>query len=401
MAHFMYRARTAEGQLTRGRLRAPSEDRAASLLRSHGLTPVDIQIVAKTSLLNRQIFGGGVGTKDLILLSRQMASMIRAGVTILNALKALQRQVSKPIFRSLLDEIIYDIEGGESLSAALQKHPETFSPFFLGVVRTGEASGRLSTTLSSLADHLERDYVFVRKVRSALVYPLFVLVVVVLLAAVMFVYVLPQLTALFSDAGVTLPLPTRILLALTLFFQKYWLVVIVAIVALVVLGRSYLRTAEGRYSLSSFILHLPVFKSLFQKLYLARLTSVMHTLFESEVPILQSLQLARDAVGNKVYQRIVDETITAVRDGATISSVWEQEVFIPPLLSTMVGVGEKSGEIAKAFAEASRFFERDVNAILDTLTVLLEPILIIIIGAGVGIVVSAVLLPIYNLVLVI
>lgn len=400
MAKFTYRARTADGQLTRGTLRAPNEQRASALLISHKLTPVEIKPTDEASFWNRTVLGSGIGARDMILFSRQTSSMIRAGVPILQAIQAMTRQVQKKSFRGLLVEMAYDVEAGESLSITMSKHPKTFSPFFLGVVRTGEASGRLSQTLGSLADHLEQDYVFMRKVRAALMYPAFILVVVILLVIVMFTYVLPQLTTLFADAGVVLPLPTRILIAITSFIQSYWLLLALIILAASFLVRSYIKTPEGRYTVSSYVLRLPIINQLFQKVYLARLTSILYTLFKSDVPALQSLELAREAVGNRVYQRILDDTVKAVKDGAAISTVWEFEPYIPPMLTAMVTVGEKSGNIAESFTEASRFFRRDVEDMLETIATLLEPLLIIILGIGVGIVVAAILLPIYNLVLV-
>lgn len=399
MAKFVYRARTADNQVVKGVLRAASEDRAMALLRSHNLTPLEISRGETDSIWNRDVLGG-VNMRQLILFFRQTASMISAGVPVLQALQALRKQSSQATFVRLLEDLSYNVESGESLSIAMSKHSSVFTPFMLGVVRTGEASGRLSQSMVSIADYLEQDYNFTRKVRAALLYPVFVLTVVVILSIVMFTFVLPQLISVFADAGVQLPWPTRVLIAVTNFFRRYWILLVVVVATLVILARSYLRTNEGRFTISTWALRLPLISRLFQKIYLARLTSVLHTLFTSDVPALESLQLAREAMGNRVYQQILDDTISSVKDGAAISFVWQQEAYIPPMLTTMVSVGEKSGEVGTAFAEASRFFRRDVDVILESMAVLLEPILILILAVGVGIVVGAVLLPIYNLVLV-
>lgn len=399
MAKFIYRARTTDGKLVKGTLRAAAQDRAISLLRSHNLNPVEIAPADETSILNRTVFSS-VGARDLILFFRQSASMISAGVPVLQALQALYKQVDKAAFKKVLEDMMYDVEAGESLSIAMSKHANIFSPFILGVVRTGEASGRLSGSLVSIADHLEQDYIFTRKVRAAMIYPVFVLVVVVILAMIMFTFVLPQLVSLFADAGVQLPWATRVLIGITNFVQTYWLLLIVVAGTVGLLIRSYLRTPDGRYTLSSWALRLPLMNRLFQKVYLARLTSVLHTLFTSDVPALESFQLAKEAIGNRVFQRIMDDTIKAIKDGASISLVWQHEPYMTPMLTTMVGVGERSGEVGAAFAQAAVFFRRDVDSILDSIAVLLEPILILILGVGVGIIVGAILLPIYNLVLV-
>ncbi len=401
MATFAYRARQANGTLTRGTLRAANEERAGSLLRANGLTPVAIERSEDQSIFHRAIGFGHVGTKELIVFFREASSMILAGVPVLETLQVLQLQSRKEGFKKIIREVIYDIEAGESLSIALSKHSNTFNQFILGIIRTGEASGKLGGSLAAIANQLEEEYGFQRKVRAALIYPVFVLVLVVVLVVIMFTFVLPQLVGLFADAKVTLPLPTRVLIAITNFFTRYWAILLAFVVTLGLLFRSWIRTAEGRYTFSSMLLNIPVLREIIQKVYLARLTSTLAILFASDVPVLESLSLAREAIGNRVYQRILDDTIQAVKDGASISYVWGQEPHIPVMLTTMVNVGEKSGEVSKSFQQANRFFSRDVADILETITILLEPILIIILGIGVGIIVASVLLPIYNLVLVI
>lgn len=400
MPQYSYLARAADGKEVKGTLRAQTDDRARALLIGHGLQPMEISASEGGTLLQRNVLGGRVNTKDLILFSRQTASMVRAGVPILQATQTLAKQVEKPALRKLLQEISYDIEGGESLSAAMTKHPFVFSVFFLGVVKTGEASGRLSESLTIMADYLENSYVFIRKVRSALMYPIFVITAVIIVVVLMFLFVVPQLVSLFAEAEVQLPLITRILIGITSFVQHYWYLVGLVIIALTIVLRSYLKTPEGQYNLSSLVLKVPLISTLFEKVYLTRMTSILHTLFSSDVPIIEALELAQDSIGNKVYQRILGDTAAAIKDGAAISSVWEHEPYIPPMLTTMVGVGERSGEIEKAFSEANGFFKRDVDEILNTITVFLEPVLVIVLGIGVGFIVAGVLLPIYNLVLV-
>ncbi len=386
--------------MLQGTLRALTEERAGSLLRSHGLVPVQIIADAALPFWKKEIGGRALGARDLIIFTRQTASMIRAGVPILKALQSLEQQVPKRGFKRTMQEMAYDVESGQSLSNAMSKHEKSFNPFLLGVIRTGEVSGRLSESLDTLADYLEQDYVFVRKIRGALLYPVFVLTLVVIMSFIMFTYVLPQLVSIFEEAGVPLPWPTVVLLAMTKFLQAYWIGIVIFAVVIAWIFYSYWKTPEGHYTVSTYLLKLPVMSTFFQKLYLARLTSILHTLFSSDVPVLESLALAKEAVGNRVYQRTLDDTVKAIKDGASISYVWQHEPFIPPMLTAMVGVGERSGEIGKSFAEASRFFKRDVESTLETVTTLLEPILIVVLGTGVGIVVGAVLLPIYNLVLV-
>ncbi len=401
MATFSYKARQANGTLTKGTLRAANEERAGSLLRSHDLTPVSIEEVKEGSVFNRAIGNFGVNMRDLIMFFREGASMVNAGVPILETLQALQKQARKQSFASVIQEIIYDIEAGESLSISMSKQPAVFNQFVLGIIRTGEASGKLEASLTAIANQLEEEYGFQRSVRAALIYPVFVLVLVVILIVVMFTFVLPQLVTLFDDAHVQLPLVTRILITITHFLTSYWIILLTVAIALGFLLRSWLRTTEGRYTFSTWMLQMPVLKEIIQKVYLARMTSILATLFASDVPIIEALGLARESIGNRVYQRILDDTIQAVKSGSAISYVWEHEPHIPAMLTTMVNVGERSGRVSDSFAQANKFFARDVAEVLESVTILLEPILIVVLGIGVGVVVGSVLLPIYNLVLVI
>lgn len=400
MPEYRYEVKNAKGQTVKGTLSAPNEGKARALISSHQLTLIKIAEHTTTSLLHRNVFGGNLNNKDLILFSRQLSTMIRAGVPIIEAIRALRHQVQKATFQSLLDDIAYEIEGGSSFSLALAHHANHFSLFFIGVVQTGEASGRLAESLDTLAIYIERSYVFNRKIKSALMYPAFVLTAVIIVIIITFYFVLPQLLELFSEAQVQLPLPTRILIAVTEFSQKYWYGILVVVGAFGLILRSYVSTPEGQYNVSAWLLRVPIVNELIQKVYLSRLTSIMHTLFSSDVPVIESLKIARESIGNKVYQRILSETAESVKNGSSMSATWAHEHYIPPMLTTMVGMGERSGEIEKAFAEASRFFNRDVDDILDSIATFLEPLLVIILGIGVGFIVAAVLLPIYNLVLV-
>jgi len=400
MPEYRYQARNAKGTVVKGSVSAQNESKARALLVSHKLTLLNLTEKKAASVLNRNVFGGRISNRDLILFSRQLSTMVRAGVPIIEAIRTLRHQVQKPAFQSLLDNIAYEIEAGASLSRALARHPEVFSVFYIGVIQTGEASGRLSESLKTLADSTERTYVFNRKIRSALMYPAFILTAVVIVIIITFYFVLPQIVELFRETQVVLPLPTRILIAVSEFTRAYWYIIAIVVVAFGLIIRSYLRTAEGQYAASTWVLKIPVLREFMQKVYLSRLTSIMYTLFKSDVPVIESLKIARESIGNQVYQRILNDTAEAVKGGSSMSATWAQERQIPPMLTTMVAMGERSGEIEKAFAEAQRFFNRDVDDILDGIAVFLEPLLVIILGIGVGFIVAAVILPIYNLVLV-
>ena len=400
MSEYRYQARNAKGTLVKGSVSAPNEERARALLASHQLKLLSLTPSQQTSLLQRNVFGGRPNSRDLILFSRQLSTMVRAGVPIIEAIRTLRNQVRKPSLQTLLEAIAYEIENGASLSRSLSRHPDVFSVFYIGVIQTGEASGRLSESLRTLADALERTYIFNQKVKSALMYPAFILGVVLIVVVITFYFILPQIIELFRQTQVTLPLPTRILIATAGFTSAYWYIILIVLIVFGVLLRSYLRTTEGQYNASTWLLRVPVLTELLQKVYLSRLTSIMYTLFSSDVPVIESLKIAKESIGNRVYQRILNETAEAVKSGSSMSATWAREPYIPPMLTTMVAMGERSGEIEKAFDEAQRFFSRDVDEILNSISTFLEPLLVSVLGIGVGFIVAAVILPIYNLVLV-
>ena len=400
MSQFTYQARNKTGQLVQGQLQAASEARARQLLQSNELMPVRVEETTQgKKWWMKSVFSKRVRMRDLILFSRQLSAMIRAGVPIVQALESVAEQVSRQSFQTVLEQIIRSIEGGDSFSLALSRHPTVFSAFYLGLIRTGESSGQLGQALSSLADYEEQDYIFRRKVITSLTYPALIILTMIAVTIIIFTFVLPQLVELFADASVQLPLPTRLLLALVNFWTAYWYIILILLGSLGLIFRSWIKTPEGRFALSSIVLRIPIIKSLFRKVYLARLTSMLHILFNGNVPVLEALYLVEQAMGNKVYQKIMTSTRQAVKDGSSISSVWENEPFIPPLLTALVHVGEQSGQLNKTFNEANRFFSREVEEFLSNITVLIEPLIVILLGIGVAILVASVFLPIYNLVL--
>jgi type II secretory pathway component PulF len=352
-----------------------------------------------SSFFKWQLFGRP-GARDIIILSRELATMIKAGVPLVQAFEMLIRQSTKPILTHALEDIARSIEGGNSLSMALSRHPQLFNSFYLGVIQSGEASGRLTHSFETLADFQEQDYIFRRKIQTALTYPAVILVAIIIVMIIIFAVIMPQLVQLFADAEVQLPWATRLVIGLADFFRSFWYVLFFLSLILFVIGRSYARTPEGSYVISSTLLRIPGLSGLLKKMYLTRLTSVLHTLFDSDVPVIETLKLARKSMNNKVYERIMTNTLHGVKNGATISSLWEREPHIPPLLIAIVSVGERSGELSQAFAQAQTFFVRDVDNALNTIAILLEPIMVILLGIGVTIIVASVLLPIYNLVLV-
>lgn len=398
MPEYRYRARNRQGKMTRGDIKAPSPDRASAMLVEHGLVPIDIQDVKELSLFRREFTIRRVKVRDRAIMAREFATMIEAGISILQALRILVVQTESPRLADILREVSFEVEGGEALSNALEKYPGVFSEFFVSMIRSGEASGRVSEALEQLADQEERDYELVRKVRGALIYPAFVVSIMIILGIIMIIFVVPQLVSLFKESNVPLPWPTRILIAVSAFLTNYWWFVLIFLGFAAYLFSTYARTPEGRYTIHSVILKVPIFGGLLRKLYLARFSGVLRTLVEGEVPVIRALLVARDIIENRVYQVIIEQTAEEVKNGASISSSLEKYPEIPLMVSQMINVGEKSGRLGKSLESVQRFYKREVDDAIQNFSQLIEPVVIIVLGIGVALLLAAVLMPIYQLV---
>ncbi|MBI2587958.1 type II secretion system F family protein, partial [Candidatus Azambacteria bacterium] len=325
------------------------------------------------------------------------STLFGADVPLLLALQALRREQSHPRLRDALEEIASDVDGGMSFSKALTKHPDVFSPFFVNLVRSGEVSGKLQEVLSYLADYLEREYEITSKARGALIYPAFVLTGFLIVAIVMVVYVIPQLEGVLTETGQEFPLVTRVLLASSRFFRAFWwLLGILAAGGGYGLFR-YLKTPTGRALWDRLKLRLPVLGPIARELYMARFAESLATLIVGGLPITEALGVSADVVGNEVYRGIIREAVTEVRRGETISSVLRRSPEVPAMVAEMVAIGEQSGRIDAILRKIAAFYQRDVDRALSNLVALIEPVLIVGLGIGVGLLVAAVLLPIYNL----
>jgi len=401
MADYQYRVRNRRGDVSRGVIKASSEEEASQMLAQHGFVPIEIRDAKDTSIFNREFTIKNVGVRDRAILSRQLATMIASGIPILQALRIMISQTENSKLADVLRDASYDIEGGDSLSNALEKHPRQFSEFYVSMVRSGEQSGRVAEALERLADSEERNYSLISKVKGALIYPAFVIVAMLIMGLLMVVFVIPQLTGFFDQSGVELPLVTRILIGTSAVVAGYWWFILLFIVVAVVLITFYVRTTEGRYNLHAVILKIPVAGRILQKMYLAQFTGAMEVLVESEIPVVQALMISRDIMGNRIYRQIVDETVEEVKNGSTISATFEKYPEIPMMVSQMISVGERSGELGKALNSVNRFYQREVNDAVQNMAQLIEPIVIVVLGIGVAVMIVAVLMPIYQLVSVI
>ena len=304
---------------------------------------------------------------------------------------------SSPAAKRHLVELLNDIQGGLSISAAMARHPALFSNFYINMVRSGEESGKLEEILSYLADYLERTYELQAKAKSALIYPAFVLVAFVVVFVLMLVVVIPRLSSILLEAEANIPIYTRAIIGFSNFLRQFGIFLLVLLAGgLVVLWR-YVQTGGGKIALARFLVEMPIFGELFRKFFLARLADNLVTLLSGGVTVLRSLEITADVIGNEVYAQIIRQVREQVRGGSSLSEAFARYQNIPSLMSPMMRVGEETGKLEFVLKTMSRFYRREVENALASIVSLIEPLLIVILGLGIGFLVAAVLLPIYNL----
>lgn len=399
MAQFTYQARTPEGEPRSGTLEARSLESAAETLQRNNLIVVEIRPLGESfSIFNAplKIFQR-VRQRDVVIFSRQLSTLFEAKVPLIQSLKTLGGETESLTFRQMVADILDDVSGGASLSQAFGRHPQAFGQFYVNMVRAGEEAGKLEDVFNYLADYLERSYALTSKARTSLIYPAFIFSAFIGVIIVMLVVVVPRLSDIFKDLGQELPFYTRAIIGLSSFLQRWGLILL----ALLVIGGialwRFFTTERGRDIWDDAILRLPIIGGLLKKIYLTRLTDNLATLIVAGIPIIRSLQITADVVGNRLYGKIVLEAADSVKGGSTISYAFERYRDIPPLVTQMIRIGEESGRLDFILKSAARFYQRDVDNLLDNFVSLIEPILIIMLGGGVGILVAAVLVPLYNL----
>lgn len=383
-----------------GKIEAHSENLAIDVLHQKNLVVLSLEMVQKGIILQDLATAfSKPSKKDVVLFTRQMSMLVEADIPLVEGLRALVKQVEKDSFRKVIAAIVSSVEGGTLLSAALAEHGKIFGRFYVSLVRAGEIAGKLQATLSYLAEYLERSAALTSKIRGALVYPSFVLFAMVVVTIILMTTVLPQLLSIIKDAGIKdLPLTTRFLIAVTGFISKYIALIIILIIFGTFLLIYYVKTSRGRERFDNFKIKIPRFGEIIRNLYLARIAETLATLIKSGVPILDGINITADVVGNVVYRDILLRAGENVRGGGTISEIFEQYEEIPPLVTSMLVIGEKTGRTEFMLENIFNFYKAESENSVQNLSQLIEPVLILILGLGVGLLVSAILLPIYSLV---
>ena len=396
---FSYQARTKEGLLKKGIVEATSEQAALDTLQKYGFFATYLSRIENKCVLHKQVGSlMGISKKDVAVFTRQLAIMYKSQVPVVESLTAISKQTAKEEFKEKIYKLSQSVEGGATLSAACALFPKVFSPFFVNMVKAGEASGKLSEALEYLAKHLEQEYEFENKLKSAMIYPIMVLVIFSAVFILMMFFIMPPIVGILKESEVELPLVTKIAIGASDFFRQWFILLFLGLAGFVAFVINYLRTPEGKALFEKNILKVPIVGPLLKKVYLTRFAENLSTLITGGLPIAQALEITGDVVGNSVYKKIIFDVEESVRRGETISATLEKyPEEVSSLFVQMALVGEKTGRLENSFENIVTFYSKEVERGIDNLISLLEPAMIIVLAILIGGLMGAVLLPMYQM----
>ncbi|MFA6502784.1 MAG: type II secretion system F family protein [Candidatus Paceibacterota bacterium] len=394
---FSYRAIDQDGHEREGTIEAPSQDMAVSALQRRNLIISAIAAEEGKSELEISLpFFNRISNKDIVILSRQVATLFEAQVSALRVFRLLASEVENKQLATVLSAVGDDLQGGIPINKALARHPDVFSTFYVNMVRAGEESGKLSETFVYLADYLDRSYDVVSKAENALIYPIFVIAVFFGVMGLMLTLVIPKISAVLVDSGQAVPFYTAVVINLSTFLVHYGIFILIALAA----GGFYLwelgKTDAGKVVLDRVKLQVPYVGTLYTKLYLSRIADNLSTMLLSGISVVEAIDITSSVVGNASYEAILKQVAADVKGGSPISDALDKHSAIPSIMVAMTKVGEETGELGKILSTLAKFYNREVTNAVDTLVGLIEPIMIVMLGLGVGTLLAAVLLPIYN-----
>ena len=398
MNKYSYEARdAASNKIVKSTVQAESEIAAAKLLSAQGFTPLKIELEDDRAGIFKR-FANRITTKDKIVFTRQLATLIGAGLPLSQSMRTVHEQTQNKSMQQIVQEIIGDIEGGRSLSDAFNKHPKVFDNVYLALVSAGEASGTLDEALRRVAAQQEKDAAMMSKIKGALTYPIIVLLVIVAVLGFMLVAVVPQVKNLYKDLNKELPLLTKILVDTADFFINYWWIVIMVIGIGVYFLIQYLKTDAGIKTKDTFKLHVPMFSGMFRRLYMARFTRTGQTLMSTGVAMLDMLNITSTAVNNTVVAEGIDRAAEKVKGGKSLSSSLRNEDYFLEMVPQMISIGEQSGKIDEMMGKCAQIYEDELDEEIRTISTAIEPVLMVVLAIVAGGMVGAILFPIYSLV---
>ncbi|MEK9182529.1 MAG: type II secretion system F family protein [Patescibacteria group bacterium] len=395
---FIYKAVDDKGANKEGEIEAPNRDMAISGLQHRGLVVISIKEEGEKKSILQFSFFDKVSTKDVVILSRQIATLFEAQISALKAFTMLSTNAENKLLGSKLVQVCDDLKAGVSISGALSRHPDIFSNFYLNMVKVGEETGKLNQIFLSLAEYLDRQYALTTKTRNALIYPIFVVITFFVVMSLMFIVVIPRLSAIILDSGQAVPLYTKIVIAISGLFVNYGFFVLIFFIFLGVWLWRMSTTPQGKIYIDKTRLSLPVVGNLYKQLYLSRIADNMNIMLSSGVQILRVIDITGDVVGSYVYKEILKKVADGVKSGLALSVAFEKyNEEIPPIMVQMIKVGEETGSLGVILKTLADFYKREVDNAVDTLVGLIEPVMIVVLGLGVGLLLVSILVPIYNL----
>ena len=395
--NFKYKAIEESGVEKDGIIAAANQDLAIASLQRRGMIIVSIREEGKKKGLEMTIFEK-VPQKEIVILSRQISTLFEAQVSALKAFSLVASRTDNDLLKRKLNQVVDDLQAGYSISGALAKHGDVFSDFYVNMVKAGEESGKLNQTFGYLADYLDRNYELTSKTKNALIYPIFVIFTFFAVMALMLTMVIPKLSQIITESGQDVPLYTKVVIGFSNFLVDYGIVILAVIVAGVLYLIRLSRSGSGKKYLDNLKLTFPALGNLFRKLYLSRIADNLDTMISAGIPIVRALQITGEVVGNRVYKDIIKEAEEGVKAGNSLSASFEKNPeYIPTILIQMIKVGEETGSLSSILKTLAKFYKREVDAAVDTIVGLIEPIMIVALGLGVGFLLASVLVPIYNL----
>lgn len=400
MPIFSYQATNVSGKTVSGTISATDKATALSLMSKQGLKPVSVEIQSSVKKGNKGIFKAKVKTGDLVLFTRQLSTMVSAGVPLLRSLTTMRDQVENPTLREVINDLIKDVQSGVSLADAMQKHPDVFSDIFVNMIRAGEAAGIVDDILKRLATQVEKNASMRKKIKSASTYPIVLLVLTLGAFMGLMIFIIPRIATILKDIGgpdAKLPLITQIMINVSGFMTSYWYVVIGGLFLFIFFFKRYTKTPAGRYQLHAFVLKVPILKNLVTKIAVARFTRTFAALIGAGVSVVEALRVTAKAIGNDVYRKAVEDAANEVINGKQLSQAIEGNKLFPGIVPQMLAVGEETGQTDVVLVKVADFYDEEVDAIIDSLSSILEPVMIVIMGGMVGLVAASVMGPIASL----
>ncbi|KKR31735.1 MAG: Tfp pilus biogenesis protein PilC [Candidatus Gottesmanbacteria bacterium GW2011_GWC2_39_8] len=397
MLRFNYYIKDTFGRGRKGLVEAKDIKEAANLLRAKGYFVISLERTSVSPVLNISSLTIKISDDDIIDFTRQFSTMITAGLSLTESLDILKSQMKNPGMIKIIEQISDDVEGGKTMASALSKYSRYFPRVYLSLVKAGEASGSLNEVMERLADNLEKQRDFKGKVKGALIYPMIVIIGMSVVSFIMMTFVIPKLTSMYKDFGVTLPTPTLILISISNFFASYWYFILAVVFGSISLFFSWRKSPKGRHTFDAFLLKIPIFGKIMKETALVEVTRTMSILISAGIPILETMDIAKGSVDNVLYQEALEDAGSRVEKGFSLGQSFTENPIFPHILGQMVTVGEQTGKMDDALNKLSRFFEAESEMAIKGLTTAIEPLIMVVLGLGVGFLVMAVLMPIYSL----